>query len=117
MGLFTKNIDKIKEDAKKEIAEILLDGEKILAIYLLLEDYVVLTNHRLIAVDKMWTSTKKTITSIPYKSITAFSLARGGFMSFSKEFEVYVGAHKHEFKFYNENESVHMYKNLARFLM
>ncbi|XVM09931.1 PH domain-containing protein [Bacillus subtilis] len=60
---------------KEELAHILLEGEKVEAAFKLVRDLIVFTDKRLILVDKQGITGKKTeFQSIPYKSISRFSV-------------------------------------------
>ncbi|XVL95834.1 PH domain-containing protein [Bacillus subtilis] len=65
---------------KEELAHILLEGEKVEAAFKLVRDLIVFTDKRLILVDKQGITGKKTeFQSIPYKSISRFSVETASF--------------------------------------
>ncbi|TKI78688.1 PH domain-containing protein, partial [Bacillus wiedmannii] len=67
------------ESVERDLEKIMLDDEKVEHAYKLIRDLIVFTNRRLILVDKQGISGKKTeYHSIPYKSITQFSIETAG---------------------------------------
>ena len=83
MGLFDGMLGNAsKIDASKiqqEFARILAPGERVEHAYQLIRDYFVFTDKRLVLVDKQGlTGAKVEYHSIPYKSITHFSVETAG---------------------------------------
>ncbi|QIW79473.1 PH domain-containing protein [Bacillus tequilensis] len=77
--------------AKEELAHILLDGEKIDAAFKLVRDLIVFTDKRLILVDKQGITGKKTeFQSIPYKSISRFSVETAGRFDLDSELKIWI---------------------------
>ncbi|TDS28643.1 PH (Pleckstrin Homology) domain-containing protein [Halanaerobium congolense] len=67
------------EKLEKELAEIIIEGEKIESGYNVLRDYFVFTDKRLILVDKQGVTGKKIeYHTIPYKNIRHFSIESAG---------------------------------------
>ena len=83
-----------KIDASKiqqEFRQILTDGEKVEHAYQLIRDYFVFTNKRFVLVDKQgMTSSKVEYHSIPYKSITHFSVETGGTFDLDAELKIWI---------------------------
>lgn len=75
-----------------KISPYLLSGENVVYTKSVKEDFICLTEKRLIFVNANLLSSKKGITSIPYSKITGVSLEKGGMMSFSKNVIVWVGS-------------------------
>lgn len=70
---------------------ILLPGERVEHAYKVLRDFFVFTNLRLVLVDKQGaTGTKICYRSIPYKSITQFSIETMGQLSLDAEIRIWV---------------------------
>lgn len=64
-----------KEEVTKEIGQLLAQGEEIDVAFKLVRDLIVFTDKRLILVDKQGLTGKKVeYHSIPYKSISHFSV-------------------------------------------
>lgn len=95
MGLFDGilgNASKI--DASKiqqEFAQILAPGERVEHAYQLIRDYFVFTDKRLVLVDKQgMTGSKVEYHSIPYRSITHFSVETGGTFDLDAELKIWI---------------------------
>jgi len=83
-----------KIDAAKiqqEFSRILTDGERVEHAYQLIRDYFVFTNLRFVLVDKQgMTGSKIEYHSIPYKSITHFSIETGGTFDLDAELKIWI---------------------------
>ena len=95
MGLFDGllgNASKI--DASKiqqEFAQILAPGERVEHAYQLIRDYFVFTDKRFVLVDKQGlTGSKVEYHSIPYKSITHFSVETAGTFDLDAELKIWI---------------------------
>ncbi|MFP3791083.1 PH domain-containing protein [Bacillus subtilis] len=76
---------------KEELAHILLEGEKVEAAFKLVRDLIVFTNKRLILVNKQGITGKKTeFQSIPYKSISRFSVETAGRFDLDSELKIWI---------------------------
>lgn len=85
-----------KIDAAKiqnEFAAILAPGEKVEHAYQLIRDYFVFTDKRLVLVDKQgMTGSKVEYHSIPYKSITHFSIETAGAFDLEAELKIWISS-------------------------
>ena len=95
MGIFNGlmgNASEINLDALiKEYNKILAENERIEKAYKLVRDLFIFTNKRLILVDKQGVTGKKTeYHSIPYKSITHFSIETAGHFDLEAEFKIWI---------------------------
>jgi hypothetical protein len=83
-----------KVDASKIPAEfdrILAPGEKIEHAYQLIRDYFVFTDKRLVLVDKQGlTGSKIDCHSIPYRSVTHFSVETAGTFDMDAELKIWI---------------------------
>ena len=83
-----------KIDAAKiqqEFAQILAPGEQVEHAYQLIRDYFVFTNKRLVLVDKQGlTGSKVEYHSIPYRSITHFSVETAGHFDLEAELKIWI---------------------------
>lgn len=83
-----------KIDASKiqqEFAQILAPGEKVEHAYQLIRDYFVFTDKRFVLVDKQgMTGSKVEYHSIPYKSITHFSIETAGTFDLDAELKIWI---------------------------
>ncbi len=75
----------------KEYSKILAENERIEKAYKLVRDLFIFTNKRLILVDKQGVTGKKTeYHSIPYKSITHFSIETAGHFDLEAELKIWI---------------------------
>lgn len=85
-----------KIDAAKvqaEFSQILAPGEKVEHVYQLIRDYFVFTDKRLVLVDKQgMTGSKVEYHSIPYKSITHFSIETSGTFDLEAELKIWISS-------------------------
>lgn len=78
-------------DAMADLAEIFSPSESVELAYKLIRDMVVLTNYRMITVDKQGlTGRKVEYRSIPYKSITMFVVESAGHFDLDAELKIWV---------------------------
>lgn len=76
---------------EKEIGDLLVDGEEIESGYKVLRDSFIFTNKRLLLVDKQGMTGKKVeYHSIPYKSITHFSVETAGSFDMDSELKIWL---------------------------
>ncbi|MFK0570052.1 PH domain-containing protein [Endozoicomonas sp.] len=95
MGLFDALLgnagEMTKAEAMEDLSTILNPSESIELAYKLIRDMVVLTNHRLILIDKQGlTGRKVEYRSIPYKSITMFTVESAGHFDLDAELKIWV---------------------------
>ena len=76
-----KNVDKVERD----LEDILVPGEQVTLAFSLIRDLIVFTEFRLILVDKQGVTGKKTsYKSLPYRSISRFSVETSGHFDLNK---------------------------------
>ena len=95
MGIFNGligNASEVKiENLNKEYERILTKDEKIDKAYKIIRDLYIFTNKRLILVDKQGVTGKKTeYHSIPYRSITHFSIETNGHFDLEAELKIWI---------------------------
>ncbi|ACO85655.1 PH domain-containing protein [Clostridium botulinum] len=95
MGLFDGLIGNASEvniiEVQKEYSNVLAENERIEKAYKLIRDMFIFTNKRLILVDKQGMTAKKTeYHSIPYKSITHFSIETAGNFDLDAELKIWI---------------------------
>lgn len=74
-----------------EFGQILTPGEKVEHAYQLIRDYFVFTNKRFVLVDRQGlTGSKVEYHSIPYKSITHFSIETAGTFDLDAELKIWI---------------------------
>ncbi|WP_343589457.1 PH domain-containing protein [Paracidovorax wautersii] len=76
---------------QQEFAQILAPGEKVEHAYQLIRDYFVFTDKRFVLVDKQGlTGSKVSYHSIPYRSITHFSVETAGTFDLDAELKIWI---------------------------
>ncbi|QUW20472.1 PH domain-containing protein [Sporosarcina sp. Marseille-Q4063] len=80
-----------KEDVTEELSRILVDGEEVDVAFKLVRDLIVFTDKRLLMVDKQGLTGKKAeYHSIPYKSISHFSIETAGRFDLDAELKIWI---------------------------
>ena len=103
-----------------EFAPILIDGEEITGAFKIVRDLFVFTQCRLILADKQGITGKKVeYHSIPYKSISQFSVETAGRFDMDSELKIYISGNpmplKKEFK--KGTDIVQLQKLLASYIL
>ena len=76
---------------QQEFAKILAPGESVEHAYKLIRDYFVFTDKRLVLVDKQGlTGSKMEYHSIPYRSVTHFSIETAGTFDLEAELKIWI---------------------------
>ena len=104
------NASKIDPDRiQEEFQRILADGEHVQHAYQIIRDYFVFTDKRLVLVDKQGlTGSKVEYHSIPYRSITHFSIETGGHFDLDAELKIWVSSTAEPFrKQFNKRLSIY----------
>ena len=97
MGLFNGllgNASKMNIDvAQKELQDVLMPEEKVDLAFKLVRDLLVFTEKRLIIVDKQGVTGKKVeYKSIPYRSISRFSVETSGHFDLDAELKIWISS-------------------------
>ena len=113
MGLFDGmlgNASKIEPARiRREFAQILAPGERVEHAYQLIRDYFVFTDKRFVLVDKQGiTGSKVEYHSIPYRTITHFSIETAGTFDLDAELKIWIsGMHEPLQKTFNKRLSIY----------
>ena len=76
---------------QQEFAQILAPNERVERAYVLIRDYFVFTDKRLVFVDKQGiTGSKVAYHSIPYRSITHFAIETAGAFDLDAELKIWI---------------------------
>lgn len=79
------------EKAQTEFAPILASGEKVVKAFKLIRDQILLTNLRIITINKEGlTGSKHFTTSIPYRSIKTFAKESAGLFDLDAELRIWL---------------------------
>ena len=108
---------KILAKAKEEAEVLLLPKEDIKNIYLLTEDYLILTGKRILLIDKTVGSNQRSIVTIPYSKIESVSLAKSSLSVFSPEVEISVGSSFFDFKLQTAEDAIDFYRSLSSLIL
>lgn len=94
---------------QEEFAQVLAPGETVEHAYKLVRDYFVFTDKRLVLVDKQGiTGSKVEYHSIPYKSVTHFSIESAGTFDLEAELRIWIsGAPQPIQKTFNKHLSIY----------
>ncbi|MFD0771809.1 PH domain-containing protein [Bacillus sp. CGMCC 1.60114] len=97
MGLFSGILGNASDadisSVERDLQAIMLDDEQVEHAYKLIRDLIVFTDRRMILVDKQGMTGKKTeYHSIPYKSITQFSIETAGHFDLDAELKIWVSS-------------------------
>jgi Bacterial PH domain len=83
------------DQVESQLEKILIPGEKVEMAYKLVRDMTVLTNRRIILVDKQGVTGKKTeYISIPYKSIVKFTVETAGHFDLDADVKLWLSSHR-----------------------
>jgi hypothetical protein len=81
------------EDIQSEFSPLLVEGEEIVGAFKVVRDLFVFTQCRLILADKQGlTGSKVEYHSIPYKSISQFSVETAGLFDMDAELKIYISS-------------------------
>ncbi|WP_026559249.1 PH domain-containing protein [Bacillus sp. J37] len=81
------------KSVEKELELVIVESEKVEKAYKLIRDLIVFTNTRLILIDKQGVTGKKVeYHSIPYKSITHFSVETAGSFDLDAELKIWISS-------------------------
>jgi hypothetical protein len=82
------------EKVEAQLEKILISGEQVELAYQLVRDLTVLTNRRIILVDKQGLTGRKTeYVSIPYRSIVKFSVETAGHFDLDADVTLWLSGH------------------------
>lgn len=107
-------------ELEAEFSPILIDGEQITGAFKIIRDLVVFTQCRLILADKQGMTGKKVeYHSIPYKSISQFSVETAGHFDMDSELKIWISSNplplKKEFR--KGTDIIAIQKMLAAYLL
>jgi hypothetical protein len=99
------------EKLQEKYGQLLIDQEEIELGFMLIRDTYIFTNKRLILVDKQGlTGSKVEYLSLPYKSISRFSLETSGTFDLDAELKIWISSADKPAISKRFNKSVNIYK-------
>lgn len=108
------------KDVEQDLEMILIPNEQVEKAYKLIRDFIVFTNKRLIIVDKQGMTGKKIeYHSIPYKSITHFSVETAGTFDLDAELKIWLSSTEEPVaKQFKKDKSIYdVQKTLASYII
>ncbi len=119
-GLFGHASDIDVKDIQQDMDAILVDGEQLVRGFRIIRDLFIFTDKRLILIDKQGiTGRKAEYHSIPYKSVSHFSVETAGTFDMDAELKIYISGNitpiEREFRRGADIKGVQ--KTLAQFIM
>jgi len=119
-GLFGNATEVNAKELQKELDALLTDDEQVVKAFKIIRDMFVFTDKRLILIDKKGVTGKKAeYHSIPYKSISHFSVETAGTFDMDAQLKIYVSSNptpiEREFK--RGTDIIGVQKTLAQYLL
>lgn len=119
-GLFGNASEVDIRGLQKDLDKILVEGERVVRGFRIIRDLFIFTDRRLVLVDKQGLTGKKAeYHSIPYRSISHFSVETAGTFDLDAEMKIYISGNpnpiQREFK--RGADIVGVQKTLAQFVL
>jgi len=119
-GLFGNATEVNAKELQKDLEATIVEGETVVKAFKILRDLFVFTDKRLLLIDKQGLTGKKAeYHSIPYKSISHFSVETAGTFDMDAEMKIYISGNptpiQREFK--RGTDIVGVQKILAQFIL
>ena len=119
-GLFGNAGEVNARELQKDLEAVLIEGEKVVQAFRIVRDLFIFTDRRLVLIDKQGlTGRKAEYHSIPYHSITHFSVETAGTFDMDAEMKIYISGNpvpiEREFK--RGADIIGVQKTLAQFVM
>lgn len=119
-GLFGNASEVDGKKLEKELDAVFIDGEEIMRAFRVIRDMFIFTDKRLILIDKQGITGKKAeYHSIPYKSISHFSVESAGTFDMDAEIKIYISGNMNpiEREFKRGTDVKGIQKTLAHFIL
>lgn len=119
-GLFGNAGEVNARELQKDLEAVLIEGEKVVQAFRIVRDLFIFTDRRLVLIDKQGlTGRKAEYHSIPYYSITHFSVETAGTFDMDAEMKIYISGNpvpiEREFK--RGADIIGVQKTLAQFVL
>ncbi len=119
-GLFGNATEVDARELQKDLDALLVEGESVVRAFRIIRDLFIFTDRRLVLVDKQGiTGRKAEYHSIPYKSISHFSVETAGTFDMDAEMKIYISGNptpiEREFK--RGADIIGVQKTLAQFIL
>jgi hypothetical protein len=119
-GLFGNAAEVNAKDIQRDLDALLVEGEQVVRAFRIVRDLFIFTDKRLVLIDKQGVTGKKAeYHSIPYKSISHFSVETAGTFDMDAEMKIYISGNmtpiEREFK--RGADIIGVQKTLAQFVL
>ena len=119
-GLFGNASEVNAKDIQKDLDALLVEGEQVVRAFRIIRDLFIFTDKRLVLIDKQGMTGKKAeYHSIPYRSISHFSVETAGTFDMDAEMKIYISGNmtpiEREFK--RGADIIGVQKTLAQFVL
>lgn len=107
------------EKGKKVVEELLIPEEQVLSAYRDVRDWVIFTDRRIVSVNvESMTGKKKNFTSLPYSTVSAFSVETAGVLDVDSRMELWFsGLGRVRFEFTGGSDTVAISRMIARYAL
>ena len=119
-GLFGNASEVDQKNIQRDLEAILIEGEQVVRAFRIVRDLFIFTDKRLVLIDKQGLTGKKAeYHSIPYKSISHFSVETAGTFDMDAEMKIYISGNMNpiEREFKRGADIAGVKKTLAYFLL
>ena len=119
-GLFGNASQVDVKDLQKDLNALLIDGEQIVSGFKIIRDLFIFTDKRLILIDKQGITGKKAeYHSIPYHSISHFSVETAGTFDMDAEMKIYISGNPvpYQREFRRGTDIIGVQKTLAKYIL
>ncbi|HSL44353.1 MAG TPA: PH domain-containing protein [Anaerolineales bacterium] len=90
-GLFGNSTEITAKELQKDLEATIVEGETVIKAFRIIRDLFIFTDKRLLLIDKQGLTGKKAeYHSIPYKSISHFSVETAGTFDMDAEMKIYI---------------------------
>ncbi|QKS70006.1 PH domain-containing protein [Paenalkalicoccus suaedae] len=98
-----------------QVQEFLFEGEELHSTYGLMVDFVALTSHRVLFVDRsIMSKSRSVVVTIPFSKIEEIAIEKTGFLSFSNTIEIATKSGNHQLQFTKGSDVMGFYKELSQ---
>jgi len=119
-GIFGNATQVDTKDLQKDLNALLAEGEQVVRGFKIVRDLFIFTDKRLILIDKQGiTGRKSEYHSIPYRSISHFSVETAGTFDMDAEMKIYISGNPVPFQreFRRGTDIIGVQKILAQFIL
>lgn len=119
-GIFGNASEVDQKNIQRDLEAILIEGEQVVRAFRIVRDLFIFTDKRLVLIDKQGLTGKKAeYHSIPYKSISHFSVETAGTFDMDAEMKIYISGNMNpiEREFKRGADIAGVQKTLAYFIL